>query len=353
MFKHIDFVSIDYNVVIDIFSDDVDILNVILNELYFERDRKFMRKIDDSLAAWLHAFNHELSISMTVGIEFSPESVREGLATITQTFITDVPDIAMIIDDVIEHVPIRICHPQPQTALPVFVYLHGGGHVAGSIDVYDPICRKLALASQYIIVAIDYRLAPEYPYPAAINDAYLCMQHILPLLDRIGVNYIPYVAIGGDSAGGALAATVCGLAQDDDAVQISKQVLIYPSLDYTLSLPSVAISDKDYFLQINKVRWYFEQYFQDNQDRYNASPLWQQMSVDLPPTLVITTEFCPLRDDGIYYYQKLRQQGMSAEHYHVPDMVHAFLNLENMVPMHCHQLYVTIGQFLMKEEKVR
>ncbi len=340
----------DYNVVIDIFSDDVDILNVILNELYFERDRKFMRKIDDSLVAWLHAFNHELAISMTAGIEFSPESVREGLAAITQTFITDVPDIAMIIDNAIKHVPVRIYHPQPLISLPVFIYLHGGGHVAGSLDVYDPICRKLAQASQHIIVAVDYRLAPEYPYPTAVNDAYLCVQYLWSALDRMDVNYIPHIAIGGDSAGGALAATVCALAQDDDTVKIHQQVLIYPSLDYTLSLPSTVINGNDYFLQINKVRWYFDQYFKNNQDRYKASPLWMPISTRFPSTLVITTEFCPLRDEGVYYYQQLRQQGISAQHYHVPDMVHAFLNLESMVPQHCQQVYTKIGQFLLTEE---
>lgn len=307
-----------------------------------------MRNMDESLATWLDAFNVDLA-TIAAGVQFTPETAREGLATITQAYITNIPDIAMIIDDAIEHVPIRIYHPQPQTALPILVYLHGGGHVAGSLNVYDPICRKLALTSQHIVVAIDYRLAPEYPYPTAINDVRLCLQHLFMRLKAMTINSIPYLAIGGDSAGGALAATVCAIAQDDK-VHISKQVLIYPSLDYTLSLPSVVMNGDDYFLQINKVEWYFDQYFQNNEDRYKASPLWLPMQADLPPTLVITAEFCPLRDDGIAYYNKLCQQGISAQHYNVPDMVHAFLNLENVVPSHCQQLYEKIGHFLNVDE---
>ncbi|MEC6907325.1 alpha/beta hydrolase [Photobacterium piscicola] len=308
-----------------------------------------MRKVDDSLAVWLQAFNDELAASMTADVEFSITSVRAGLEAITQTFITDIPHIEMIANDIIEHVPIRVYHPQPQTALPVLVYLHGGGHVAGSLEIYDPICRKLALACQYIIVAIDYRLAPEYPYPTAINDVHLCLQHLFSQLNNMAVNYIPYLAIGGDSAGGALAATVCAITQDDK-VQINKQVLIYPSLDYTLSSPSIAINGKGYFLQQNKMQWYFDQYFQNNQDRYAASPLWLPIRIGFPSTLVITTEFCPLRDDGINYYYKLRQQGISVQHYHIPDMVHAFLNLENVVPQHCRRLYTAIGEFLRTDE---
>ncbi|MEC6830769.1 alpha/beta hydrolase [Photobacterium toruni] len=307
-----------------------------------------MRKVDDSLAIWLQQFNHELTASIAADSEFNTASVRAGLATITRTFITDIPHIEMITDDIIENVAIRIYHPQPQTALPVLVYLHGGGHVAGNLEVYDPICRKLALACQYIIVAIDYRLAPEYPYPAAINDVRLCLQHLFSRLNKMAVNYIPYLAIGGDSAGGALAATVCAI--EDDKIHINKQVLIYPSLDYTLSLPSVVINGNGYFLQRNKVQWYFEQYFQNHQDRSMASPLWLPIWSGFPSTLVITTEFCPLRDEGITYYHKLCQQGISAQHYHVPDMVHAFLNLENVVPQRCQQLYAVIGAFLKADD---
>lgn len=309
-----------------------------------------MRKIDDSLATWLYEFNTELAVLMATDVQFSATRTRDGLAAITHEFVTDSPDIALVIDDAIKHIPIRIYHPRPQTPLPIFVYLHGGGHVAGSIDVYDPICRKLALASQHIIVAVDYRLAPEHPYPAAVDDAYLCLQYLLSTLDRIGVDYTSRIVIGGDSAGGALAATMCALTQDDDTVKISKQVLIYPSLDYTLLLPSTVINGNNYFLQTNKIRWYFDQYFQHSQDRYQASPLWLPIRIGFPPTLVITTEFCPLRDEGIAYYNKLRQQGIGAQHYHVADMVHAFLNLESMVPNHCQQVYTNIGQFLLTEE---
>ncbi|CEO41451.1 alpha/beta hydrolase [Photobacterium kishitanii] len=309
-----------------------------------------MRKMDNSLATWLHGFNLELAALIAAGVQFSPTRVREGLATITQTFITDIPEIAMIVDDAIEHVPIRIYHPQPQRPLPILVYLHGGGHVAGSLDVYDPICRKLALASQHIVVAIDYRLAPEHPYPAAVNDVYLCLQHLLSELDRIGINDIAQISIGGDSAGGALAATMCVLAQEDDTVQIYKQVLIYPSLDYTLSLPSIVSNGNDYFLQTNKIQWYFDQYFQADHHRYNASPLWQPIRAGFPATLVITTEFCPLRDEGIYYYQQLRQLDSRAQHYHVSDMVHAFLNLEDVVPEHCQRVYQRVGTFLLTDK---
>lgn len=308
------------------------------------------RKLDDSLALWLDEFNLQLAAFNATGAPLSATRARQGLATITQSLVTDIPYIAMVNDAAIEHVPIRVYHPQPLQPLPILMYLHGGGHVAGSIAVYDPICRKLALASQHIVVAIDYRLAPEYPYPAAVNDGYLCLQQLLPQLDRMGVHYSPQVSIGGDSAGGALAATLCGLAQQDNRISIHKQVLIYPSLDYTLSLPSTVINGRNYFLQTDKIEWYFKQYFADQDERYKASPLWQAVGEHFPATLVITTEFCPLRDDGRYYYQKLCQQGVSAQYYNMPNMVHAFLNLENVVPTYCQQAYERIKTFLAIDE---
>ncbi|WP_318412748.1 alpha/beta hydrolase [Photobacterium leiognathi] len=308
-----------------------------------------MRQLTASLEQWLKTFNLLMDGVIASGMPLTVATAREGLATITRELVTDIPDIALVKDTVIaERIPVRIYHPQPEQALPVLLFFHGGGHMAGSVDVYDPICRKLALHSEHIVVSVEYRLAPEHPYPAAIDDGYLVLQSLLQALVRSELNFIPQLSIAGDSAGGALCATLARMAQFDDGIEIAKQVLIYPSLDYTLSFPSVNQNGVGYLLQQSRMDWYFSNYFQHNEDRRQASPVWGPYSMALPETLMITAEFCPLKDEGKAYVEALRKQEVNVEHVHFEQMIHAFLNMENITKKECEQAYQAIATFLKK-----
>lgn len=311
-----------------------------------------MSALHPDLVTWLEKTNALMARLEADGFKATPINAREALAGLISLHVKHVPPVAWVQDDYVDtpayRVPVRIYHPRPDAALPVLVYFHGGGHMAGSVSVYDPVCRKLARAADHIVVAPEYRLAPECPYPAGITDACGVIRNLWRTLDERGLKYSPLLSVGGDSAGGAMTATVTGKGQSDTGLAIRKQFMIYPSLDYTMSTPAIEENGKGYLLDREKVAWYFDCYFQHNEDRKAASPLFWEFTPRLPETLMITAEFCPLRDEGIAYVQKARAAGLVVEHLHFDDMIHAFVNLEAIVPDACHRMYEAIGAFLKR-----
>lgn len=309
-----------------------------------------MRRVAPKLQQWLDRFNRLMADQLEKGFKPTATNAREGLANLTFALVTDRPDVAWIQDDIVPSdsyaVPIRIYDPQPDAKLPVLVYYHGGGHMAGSITVYDPICRKLALATRHIVVSVDYRRAPECAFPAAVVDACNVAKDVWPVLDGRGLPYRRRLSIAGDSGGGALCATVAHKTQFDDGIDIGHQVLIYPSLDYTLSMPSVEDNGVGYLLQKDKILWYFDHYFQHMEDRRAASALHMEITNTLPQTFVVTAEFCPLRDEGRAYVQRIQSAGIYAQNLHFDDMIHAFLNMEDLAKEACATVYQAIGTFL-------
>lgn len=306
--------------------------------------------LDASLKDWLIKVNELAAAQESRGVELTPGSVRGNFAAMTQTFVRRGPELPWVGDAKVEGeahpIPVRIYDPAPESEKSVCLFFHGGGHLAGSIDVYDPICRRLARASGQLLVSVEYRRAPEYPYPLGLNDCLDVARQLWPLLTQEQRRVRRQLFIAGDSGGGAYAASVSAVAQDDPELAIEKQVLIYPGLDYTLVSPSVAENGKGYLLENPRIEWYFNHYFQNGEDRHTVSPLHMPMTARLPQTLVITAGFCPLRDEGIAYAEKLRAAGVTCEHQHFEDMIHAYLNLENLVPDACAQTYNVIGQFL-------
>jgi acetyl esterase len=139
---------------------------------------------------------------------------------------------------------------------------------------------------------------------------------------------------------------VAHLAQYDAGIEIRRQALIYPSLDYTMTLPSVEENGTGYLLEKEGIAWYFDNYFQHCENRKTASPLFMEFSKRLPRTLVITAEFCPLRDEGIAYAAKVKTAGLHVEHLHLDDMIHAFMNMENLAKTACATAYRCIAAFL-------
>ncbi|SCY14407.1 alpha/beta hydrolase [Desulfoluna spongiiphila] len=309
-----------------------------------------MRRVSPKLEAWLKTFNALLAHLQATGFKATPTNAREGLANLTRGLVTTSPEVAWIQDDFIHSpafkIPVRIYHPDPSRPLPVLVFFHGGGHMAGSVTVYDPIFRKTALATNHVVVAPDYRLAPECPYPAAVNDAYYTVKGVWGVLESRGLPYEPRLSIAGDSGGGALCATVAHLAQHDAGITISRQAMIYPSLDYTMEGASMDENAVGYLLETKKVLWYFDNYFQHSENRNAASPLHMEVTDKLPETLVITAEFCPLRDEGAAYVRKVEEAGVAAEQLHFHDMIHTFMNMEDLVREECEAVYTKIANFL-------
>lgn len=308
-----------------------------------------MRTVSPKLEPWLNNVNKLLERLLADGFKATPTNAREGLANLTRGLTTQVPEVAWIKDDLIPgapyRVPVRIYHPAPGRELPGLVYFHGGGHMAGSVTVYDPLCRKLALATNHIVVAPEYRLAPECPYPAAVHDAWNTVKGVWDVLERRGLKYARQLSIAGDSGGGALCATVAHLAQFDASLAIRRQAMIYPSLDYTLAGDSIDENATGFLLQKEKICWYFDNYFQRGENRKAASPLHMEFTPRLPETLVVTAEFCPLRDEGTAYANKVKEAGVAAEQLHFDTMIHTFMNMEDLVPDECASVYRRIGEF--------
>ncbi len=283
------------------------------------------------------------------GFEFTSTNVREGLEQMTRNFVTETVSIAYIHDTHVPGefaVPVRVYHPSPEEALPVLIFAHGGGHMAGSVSVYDLIARKLTTAGQRVLVSVDYRLAPECPYPAALNDLEQVICGVYPMLERLEVAHERRLAVAGDSGGGAITASAVHRLAEVADVTIESQLLIYPSLDYTLSCASIDVNGCGFLLESDRIRWLFDQYFQHQEDRRACSPLFMPLPPGMPRTLVVTAGFDPLRDEGQAYVTKLRAAGIEAERLHFETLIHAFLNLEDLVPEHCQECYEAIGRFL-------
>lgn len=311
---------------------------------------KPLGRLSPKIQVWLENYNQTMENLRAEGFKPTPENTRKGLDELTRSLVTDGPIIPWIRDDHVDaphrSIPVRIYHPKPDVKRPVLVYYHGGGHMAGSIAVYDLICRKLAKAADHIVVSVDYRLAPEHPYPAGVEDAYVVAISVWETLDRNNLEYLKQLSIAGDSGGGALCATVAHKSQYESRLHIQHQILIYPSLDYTMASPSIDINGTGYLLEKSKIQWYFDHYFQHHEDRRKASPLYMATTAQLPETLVITAGFDPLCDEGAAYVEIIQSKGVVVKHLHFENMIHAFINMENLAKETCRSVYQAIGTFL-------
>jgi len=313
-----------------------------------------MRRLSPKLSPWLEDVHKNLATMVADGFKPTAISAREGLTETIRAMVLDKPVIAWVNDELVTgreySVPVRIYHPAPDEARPVLIFYHGGGGTAGSVWAYDPIARKIAAATGHIVVSVEYRLAPENPYPAGVTDAYAVVCGVWDALERRSLKYQRTLSVSGDSAGGALACMVSSLAQFHPEVTIANQILIYPCLDYTLRLASIEENAENYFLTKDRITWYMDYYFQHGENRFEASPLYQKYTSALPRTLMITAEFDPLRDDGYEYLKQLDQVGVEYEHLHLHDLVHAYLFMDKLIEEECTHTYESMARFLNHEK---
>lgn len=227
-------------------------------------------------------------------------------------------------------VPIRAYRPcgKKDVNIPIYVHFHGGGWVLGDLDSHDTLCRYLCNESEALVISVNYRLAPEYKYPAALDDAWESVCWIEANGEELQADP-KRLAIGGDSAGGTLAATVCSRARDNGKFPIQLQVLIYPVTDMTLSHPSMTQCGKGYILTKSLMEWFRKHYLPDEamwRDP-DASPLHSRDLSKLPEAFILTAGFDPLRDEGKAYADALSASGVSTEYICYEKMIHGFLNM--------------------------
>jgi len=279
-------------------------------------------------------------------------SSRAGLAALTKANVSTSEPMAAIINTEVDtgerRIPVRIYRPALTGEQKVVVFIHGGGHLSGSVEVYDPVARHLAMATGNIVVSVDYRLAPENPYPAGLSDAKAVIENVWSLLDSQHIPYTRQLTLIGDSGGGAFSATLAAYFSREQPGFIHRLVLIYPSLDYTLNWPSVQENGTGKLLDESKIRWYFQQYFRNEEDRKQTSPLYLPLSQDFPPTLVVSGGLDPLRDENFAFVARLQAEGIPVQHVHFPGMTHAYLMLEDKVPQEAKATYLAIGDFVKK-----
>ncbi len=203
--------------------------------------------------------------------------------------------------------------------LPALVYFHGGGWVIGDLDTHDVLCRQLANGACCAVYSVDYRLAPEHPFPAAVEDCIAALGFV--------ASRHPRVAVGGDSAGGNLAAVAALHARDHGGPRIAGQLLIYPATDQRMQQPSIRRNGEGYLLTKQGMEYFQALYLPRKEDLvdWRASPLLAQRLAGLPPAYLITAGYDPLADEGRAYAERMAREGVEVAYREYPDMVHGFI----------------------------
>jgi acetyl esterase len=225
-------------------------------------------------------------------------------------------------------IPVRIYTPAGRAPFPVLVYFHGGGWVIGNLETHDALCRHLANAASAVVVSVDYRLAPEHPFPSSGEDAYAATRWVAANAAAIGG--AGRIAVGGDSAGGNLAAVVALMARDRGGPPLVFQLLVYPVTDApSANTASYRENAEGYFLTAKTMHWFWNHYCGKNPDLSDPylCPLRARDLKSLPPALVVTAEFDPLRDEGEAYAARLREAGVPATAKRYPGMIHGFFGM--------------------------
>ncbi|HVD01265.1 MAG TPA: alpha/beta hydrolase [Candidatus Dormibacteraeota bacterium] len=225
-------------------------------------------------------------------------------------------------------IPVRLHASEATSPLPLVVYFHGGGWVTGDLDTHDPVGRALANRSGCLVASVDFRSAPEHPFPAPLDDCWAVVEWLAALGAEVGGDP-SRIAVFGDSAGGNLAAAVSLRARDRGGPSLAAQVLVFPVLDHDLNRPSYRANGTGFGLTRDSMAWYWEQYLLGGADPNSPelSPLRASDLSGLPPALVITAEFDPLVDEGVEYARRLAEAGVPVEHLNEAGMIHGYLRM--------------------------
>lgn len=278
------------------------------------------------------------------GGDVSPEEMRAGYALLGALGLpaADPPSTEdRTIPGPDGEIPVRIYRPSGAGAagdaaaapLPLVVYLHGGGFCIGSIGTHDPLCQQIASRMPAVVVSVDYRLAPEHRFPAAVDDSMAALSWCSEHASELGAD-ATRLAVAGDSAGGNLAAVVSIKARDAGGPPVAFQLLLYPTTDATGSFPSIEENGKGYLLTADSMRWFQGHYLEEGFDHRHpdVSPLFVEDLSGLPPAMVVTAEYDPLRDEGEAYGKRLSEAGVATQVKRYDGMIHAFFQLDSVIP---------------------
>jgi acetyl esterase len=264
-----------------------------------------------------------------------PEASAKYLKTVRYT--TKSATTAEAIAHMYEHtirdgVVARVYVPEGTGPFPIVVYFHGGGWVSGDLDMHDATCRRIANRAKTVVFNVDYRLAPEHKFPVPFDDAYAATQWAQEHATEF-CGDPSRLAVAGSSAGGNLAAAVALKARDAGWPEISLQVLIYAVLDSRLETASYRDFADGFLLTATQMRWYWQQYVSDESqlEDFRVSPAHAESLAGLPPAIIVTAEFDPLRDEGEEYAARLRDSGVTAETIRYEGQVHGFMALLSLV----------------------
>ncbi len=230
-------------------------------------------------------------------------------------------------------IPVRLYYPSNEPSLPVLVWYHGGGWVIGSVEGDDPTARRLCVATGAIVISVDYRLAPEHPYPAAVDDAYAVAVWAWQNAPRYGADQTR-MAIGGWSAGANLAAVVTLLSRDRGGPTFRHQLLVVPVTDHRMETPSYTENAEGYILSKPLMDWFYGHYAPEGIDRAqpSISPLFAPSHAGLPPADIHVAEFDPLRDEGEAYAAALQAAGVPVTVTRHPGQIHTFFTAAHLFP---------------------
>lgn len=271
--------------------------------------------------------------------ELTPEEAREYRASLIEGR-EPVEDVGSVEDRTIPgpegELPVRVYTPDTEGPHPVIAFFHGGGFVLGTLESYDDACRILTNLANAVVVSVDYRLAPEHRFPAAVEDCYAATEWLAEHAGELGGDP-DRLAIAGDSAGGNLAAAVTLAARDRDGPEVVHQALVYPVTDHrtvdhtAVDYPSREENAEGYFLTEESIAWFDGHYVDSWADRPNPllSPVAAESHADLPPASVVTCEFDPLRDEGIAYAEALDADGTPVTRHHFDDQIHGVMTMVN------------------------
>jgi acetyl esterase len=270
--------------------------------------------------------------------ELTPDQARVEYLRRTERVRADV-DIYRVEDRQIpgpvQTIKVRVYTPQvsqEQASLPVLVWYHGGGFVIGDLDSHDSACRALANQTECLVVAVDYRLAPEHKFPGAVEDCEAALQWVAAHATELGGDP-GRIAVGGDSAGGNLAAVVALLAREKGGPKLCFQLLIYPCVAPEPETPSHHQFAEGYLLTRKTITWFFKQYLRSSKDTLDPryAPLEEKDLSSLPPSLVIVAGFDPLRDEGVDYAKALIDAGNKVTLSNYEGMIHGFYLMGGMI----------------------
>jgi len=266
----------------------------------------------------------------------TPEIVRAGIAAQFEAERQQTPPepVAHVENCTIPgpagEIPVRVYTPHGDGPFPVLVFFHGGGWVICSLDSHDGICRALANDVGCVVVSVDYRLAPEHPFPTAPEDCFAATEWVAAHAGELNADPAR-LAVGGDSAGGNLTAIVTQMARARGGPALAFQLLIYPAVDFRsdAGYPSMTDNAQGYLLDKQAMDWFRDHYLRDEADRTNvqASPMLASDLRGLPPALVITADYDPLRDEGEVYAQRLQEAGVPVTVRRYPGMIHGFFGM--------------------------